>query len=371
MNDFDIWQKEIDNMDWKTAVAPVIRGVMLVEDGQVDAYNKIQKLLSCPELESSHRFLYSLDPTELTEAEATKIANLYRLGQERGFIQEDEDEEDSSGEEDKKETNECDISSPEAAAPQPAQQPAQPAIPQSAYTVLYSATRDGQVKTGEAFSNAISTRSAKADVISKLERAGYQNIAILAIEAGDPDAAEAPNTYQKLPDTTIPDYSVSEDDMLDGRHHNNHVDEDDMLNGRKHNNHVDEGDEKDEAAKDDEKKSEDKPEKKEDVKEPDEKLKDKDDKEASDGKEDDAEDDEEELSNEKKGMLKDSYKKAFKAALQKCKFETSFSELTLEQKIDFFTELAKAWGDKEDPSKFMTDKELDQLEKIAVNKGQE
>jgi len=43
----------------------------------------------------------------------------------------------------------------------------------------------------------------------------------------------------------------------------------------------------------------------------------------------------------------------------------------LEQKIDFFTELAKAWGDKEDPSLFMTDKELDQLEKIAVNKGQE
>jgi len=120
MNDFDIWQKEIDNMDWKTAVAPVIRGVMLVEDSQVDAYNKIQKLLSCPELESSHRFLYSLDPTELTEAESTKIANLYRLGQERGFIEDDDDDkEDDAGEDEQKKTDECDAASSEAAAIQP------------------------------------------------------------------------------------------------------------------------------------------------------------------------------------------------------------------------------------------------------------
>ena len=52
----------------------------------------------------------------------------------------------------------------------------------------------------------------------------------------------------------------------------------------------------------------------------------------------------------------------------KLKFETSFSELSLEDKVKFFTELTKAWGDNTDPAEFMTDKEVDQLEKIVVKK---
>ena len=403
MNDFDIWQRALKKIDLTTAVAPVVRGVMLVEDNQVDAYNKIQKLLGCPELEASHRFLYSLDPTELTEAESTKIANLYRLGLERGFISDDEgdDEDDSdTNESSDEETNECGdedtTSDALAAGAEPAAQTTpepETTAPTSAYTVLYSAMRNGEVKTGEAFSNSITTRSAKADVISKLERAGYQNISILAIEAGDPDAKDCPNTYQKMSDVSVPDYSVSEDDYLDGRHHNFHVDEADDKKDDKESDNEDSDDSDDEKSdgkseeKDDksddkaddkkEDKDDDKSEKKEDAEEPDEKLKDdaKDDEDSEDNEDSDEEsdetsnskkDDKKELSNEQKGQLKDSYKKAFKAALQKCKFETSFSELSLEQKIDFFTALAKAWGDKEDPSKFMTDKELDQLEKITV-----
>ena len=95
--------------------------------------------------------------------------------------------------------------------------------------------------------------------------------------------------------------------------------------------------------------------KEEDPEEPDEKLKG-----GDDGEED------KEISNEEKGPLRDSYKKAFKAALQKCKFTTSFSELTLDQKVEFFTALSKAWSSKPDPSKFMSDKEIEQLEKIVV-----
>lgn len=63
----------------------------------------------------------------------------------------------------------------------------------AAYTVVYSATRGGEIKTGEAYSNAISTRAAKADVLAKLDRAGYQNVVILAIEAGDPDCSGCPD----------------------------------------------------------------------------------------------------------------------------------------------------------------------------------
>lgn len=397
MNDFDIWQKELRKIDLTTAVAPVVRGVMLVEDSQVEAYNKIQKLLNCPELESSHRFLYNLDPTELTEAEATKVANLYQLGVDRGFIAPEQDDEEDDETPDQGSSEET-AGTEQKEAPQPPVQSELPAtVPQAAYTVLYSAMRNGQIKSGEAFSNSVNTRSAKADVISKLERAGYSNISILAIEAGDPDAqGDCSNTYVKMPDNTIPDYSVedeenvAEDDMLNGRVHNGHVaeddnvEEDDLLNGRQHNGHIEEEDAKDDgdssdAAKDDaeskddgksdEKKddaddaagaddAEKEDQKKEDPEEPDEKLK--------GGDDGDKEDEEKELSNEEKGPLKDAYKKAFKAALQKCKFTTSFSELSLEQKVDFFTVLSKAWSKKPDPSKFMSDKELEQLEKIVV-----
>jgi len=83
---------------------------------------------------------------------------------------------------------------------------------QNAFTVLYSATRDGIVKSGEAFSNCVNTRSAKADVISKLERAGYQNISILAIEAGDPDMAGCENTYCAQANQTVPDYAYEAED---------------------------------------------------------------------------------------------------------------------------------------------------------------
>ena len=51
--------------------------------------------------------------------------------------------------------------------------------------------------------------------------------------------------------------------------------------------------------------------------------------------------------------------------LKKLKFEVPFNELSLEQKVDFFTEIDKVW-DKEDPTKFMTQKEQEQLEAIKV-----
>lgn len=102
--------------------------------------------------------------------------------------------------------------------------------------------------------------------------------------------------------------------------------------------------------------------------EPDEKLKD--DKKEEEGKEDAKDDKEEkELTDQEKTQLRDSYKKAFKAAMQKCKFNGKcFDDLTLEEKVNFFTELDKAWGDKADPSKFMSDKETEALQKIVVKK---
>jgi hypothetical protein len=67
--------------------------------------------------------------------------------------------------------------------------------------------------------------------------------------------------------------------------------------------------------------------------------------------------------------LKDSYKKAFKATMQKCKyFDKCFDDLTLEEKVKFFETINDAWKNKADPSKFMSDKELETLEKVVVKK---
>jgi hypothetical protein len=289
--------------------------------------------------------------------------------------------------------------------------------------------RDGTVKTGEAFSNCVDTRSAKADVLSKLERAGYQNISILAIEAGDPDMQGCDNTYCAQPAVApeIPDYAFEDekeektDEHETPNHHFKHNLNDainvmkvDKVEDRKtvanaldpvginassamlKANDVaatsmiadeetevadadDKEEEKDDAAdKKDDAKADDK--KEEVVEEPDEKLKD--DKKSEDTKKEEKKDEESaeepekkdddkedsKLSASEKESLKDSYKKAFKAAMLKLKFETSFSELSLEDKVKFFTELTKAWGDNADPAEFMTDREVDQLEKIVVKK---
>ena len=363
-------------------------GNMIFEESQVEMYNKIQRLLNCDAMESAHGYLYNLDPEELTEAEASKVNNLWKLGCEKGFIEDFTEDEEV---EDKKDVKECDAVQAQASNLTPAtpaqQQVAANALQamrkQDAFTILYSAMRDGSVKTGEAYSNAINPRSAKMDVISQLERAGYSNISILAIECGDPDCcgADCANTYVKQADMTpvatqsvaeIPDYaadvSVEAEEDKDFSETEN----------------VDEADKKEDDASDDAEKVDDKEadkaedadkeedaeaDKKEDKKsekaeEPDEKLKDDTDTEE---KAADAEDDEK-LDAAEKTALKDSYKKAFKAAMLKCKFEDrAFDDLSLDEKVTFFTELSKAWN-KADPSKFMDDKELSQLEKITVKK---
>ena len=356
-------------------------GNLILEDSQVEMYNKIQKLLNCDAMESAHGYLYNLDPEELTEAEATKVNNLWKLGCEKGYVEDFTEDEDND--ETKKDVDECDVVQTTNLTPAtPAQQQVAAdalramKVQQNAFTVLYSAMRDGNIKTGEAYSNAINPRSAKADVLSQLERAGYSNINILAIECGDPDCCgtDCTNTYVKQADVApvatkpavdaIPDYAA--DDGIAFESDDENVDEDDILQNRTHNNHVDEADDKKEndAADKEDAETDKKEEKSEKVEEPDEKLKDDADTEE---KAADAEDDDK-LDAAENTALKDSYKKAFKAAMLKCKFEDrAFDDLSLDEKVTFFTELSKAWN-KADPSKFMDSREIQQLEKIVVKK---
>lgn len=550
LNEFDVYREALKKVNLNEEVMPIYKGRLLTEN--VELYCKIQKLLNCPAMEQCHRWLYDLDVENLDESECCKVNNLFQLGIDKGYIEDDPEDLDIPDQSTSDKTSA--VTQATADVTLPVKDPA-PVIPSSdltkqdtpmaAYTVVYSAMRNGQFKTGEAYSNSLNTRSAKADVISKLEKAGYQNISILAIEAGDPDMSGCDNTYCKQSDYAPPAYEDEETDVEEADHReqlahafhpfgfnastantsgqdevkmtlsedeakaevkkafdkvNKQITEDpeaaeiktflsnnkdkleelktkldskgqksfdtlikylkdyssgkveeakkgsnkpssgiktlirgilkilltllsltgstikfsgkivtwagnllaagaDRVNTTLKDSEVTEADDEvteageddaDDEADDSSEDSDDSTgdedsntadsdedsEEEEDsdssneesTEEPDEKLKS--DKKAEDGEEDAKDDKEEkELTDQEKTQLRDSYKKAFKAAIQKCKFtEKCFDDLTLEEKVKFFTELDKAWGDKADPSKFMSDKETEALQKIVVKK---
>ena len=192
-NEFDLYRAALKKINLNESALPLYKGRILSEN--VEAYGKAQKILNCKGLEKCHRWVYDLDFENLDESEVTKLNNLFQLGIDNGFI---DDETDTDQEETSQEVV---VQDPEPAVEEPVEEePKTKEAPMAAYTVVYSAMRDGELKTGEAYSNSINTRSAKADVISKLERAGYQNISILAIEAGDPDMCGCDNTFCKQPE---------------------------------------------------------------------------------------------------------------------------------------------------------------------------
>lgn len=382
LTEFDGLQEALKKVKMDELVMPYVNG-RLVDDA---AFNKTQKILDCPEMISAHKYLYNLDMDQLTEEEINKIDQLYKLGCDRGFIVDDLTDWD------KPETPEQAEIKQEVKVEEPAQKPVGGTLFKAkvpCWTVIYSATsKDGSIKTGEAYSNAISASAAKADVNAKLSRIGYSNISILAIEATDACDYTAAKTC-------IEDEEVVEDDMLDGRVHNNHVSEADDEEepaedeGAEEEEETEEDNEEDsseeDSSEDEEQSSEEddaKEDKVEDTKSEEstedgaeEEEDDSEDEESSDDSEEEESSEEgddgeekEELDANEKAELKDKYRKTFKNVLVKCKFDTSFNDLTLEQKVKFFTELSKAWK-KNEPTEFMTDKEVEQLNNIVVKEN--
>ena len=382
LTEFDGLQEALKKVKINESVMPYVNG-RLVDDA---AFNKTQKILDCPEMISAHKYLYNLDMDQLTEEEINKIDQLYKLGCDRGFIIDDLTDWD------KPETPEQVETKQEVKVEEPVEKPVGGTLFKAkvpCWTVIYSAAaKDGSIKTGEAYSNAISASAAKADVNAKLSRIGYSNISILAIEATDACDCTAANACAE-------EEEVVEDDMLDGRVHNNHVSEADDEEEPEEDKGAEEEEETEEETEDDneeesseeesseedgtkEEKTEDTKseestetgaEEEEDDSEEEEQSDDSEEEESSE--EDDGEDDgeeKEELDANEKAELKDKYRKTFKNVLVKCKFDTSFNDLTLEQKVKFFTELSKAWK-KNEPTEFMTDKEIEQLNNVVVKEN--
>lgn len=369
ITELDGYQAALSQINMNESVMPYVNG-RLVSD---KAYNKVQRILNCPEMIASHKYLYNLDLDQLTEDEEGKIDQLYKLGCDRGFIVNDLTDYSDDAE------------TPETVAELPASTEKKVEFKDECpcWTVIYSATdKNGQIKTGEAYSNAISSAAAKADVNSKLSSIGYNNITILAIEQCE----------------TAP---VAEDDMLDGRSHNNHIaipEADDEESDDETSNETEDATDDEEESEDDntddasseetaddddtsssdeddlddeesdnadEESDEDDSEDNSDDEESDED--DSDDEELDDA-DDEESDEKEELDANKKAELKDQYRRTFKNTLVKCKFDVSFNDLTLEQKVKFFTALSKAWT-KNEPNEFMTDKEIEQLNNVVVKEN--
>lgn len=399
VNDFEVWQDALKKIDLNEGALPIYHGRILRENAK--EYQKMQKILNCPEMIKCHKYIFDLDPEQLDESDCTKINNLYKLGVDRGFIEDTVDVPDED-------LPDADYTTSEQTA---VQQPKPYVAPQHSvhvpcYTVMYSAMKDGQIKTGESYSNATNPRAAKADVYAKLSKFGYDNIAILAIECGDPDCS-MDNTY------------TFEDDILQNRVHNGHfLDEEDAE--KKEDKSAENTEKKEEQSKEEapvEKKEEAPAEQQEDntekqaeqsteqsTEQPVEDTEKKEeapveqseenadnanneqsteDTENSDNSEnaetssgneetkssddnDNEDTNKEELDDNKKAELKDEYRKTFKNVMTKCQFDNRcFDDLTIAEKVQFFTAMASSWT-KNEPNEFMTDKEIEQLNKIVI-----
>ena len=404
VNDFEVWQDALKKIDLNEGALPIYHGRILRENAK--EYQKMQKILNCPEMIKCHKYIFDLDPEQLDESDCTKINNLYKLGVDRGFIEDTVDVPD----EDLPDTDYTTSEQTTVQQPKPYVAP-QHSVHVPCYTVMYSAMKDGQIKTGESYSNATNPRAAKADVYAKLSKFGYDNIAILAIECGDPDCS-MDNTY------------TFEDDILQNRVHNGHfLDEEDAE--KKEDKSAENTEKKEEQSKEEapvEKKEEAPAEQQEDnaekpaeqstekpaeqsTEQPAEQSTEKkeeapveqseenadnanneqstEDTENSDNSEnaetssgneetkssddnDNEDTNKEELDDNKKAELKDEYRKTFKNVMIKCQFDNRcFDDLTIAEKVQFFTAMASSWT-KNEPNEFMTDKEIEQLNKIVI-----
>ena len=185
LTEFDVLQEAMKRIDMDEVAMPIHNGRVITENRE--SYCKMQQILNAPEMIKSHAYILNLNPEQLEEDEIERVDKLWKLGVDRGFITTDDNPTSTQSGLLSQKTDAAELPvkrSPETSAFAYAAQKVD--IP--CWTVLYSATdKNGDIKTGECYSNSINTRSAKADCYAKLERCGYSNISILAIEAGDPD----------------------------------------------------------------------------------------------------------------------------------------------------------------------------------------
>lgn len=151
-------------------------------------FNKIQRILDCPEMEQCHPYLFTLDREHVNERDKEKVNKLYECGVKRGFINEDDDKTlQKECDVDCCDVDDCDSALCGGPEDSLADLPMKPQpVPQvethPTFNVLYSAMKDGDVKMGEFYSLATSKEGAREECTNQLRSAGYSNITVMAIE---------------------------------------------------------------------------------------------------------------------------------------------------------------------------------------------
>lgn len=328
----------------REAVDPLYRG-KIVEDEET--YNKVQQLLDCPDMEHAHQFLLDVDFEDITPEVKQKVDDLYQLAISQGYLDVSDPAADEEAEEDFADSEEQlanDVDSEEQPQvsdnsggfetippPNPADAASKdsigmnaPTLNTAAFVLFYSAMKDGEIRTGECYSNATTLENAKLDAVQKLQKLGFTAVEIIAAEECDPSAKGAPTDQPTEFGAQVndPDPTSTENVEVDT---------------------VDEAEEETDNEKDNE---EDKEEKDEEPAK-------------------DEESDEKELSRPEKLDLFKRYLEEFKGLLQKMKAET-YADMALADRAKFYDEMAKIWAGKPDPAEFMTDDNVKQIEHMKI-----
>jgi hypothetical protein len=267
----------------------------------------------------------------------------------------------------------------------------------SAYTCLYTAMKDGHLKTGECFSNAKDTQSAKADAISKLANLGFTSIEIIAVEQGDtaargePEVANVGSVENIYSDEEASDDEtmITEADEDEGAEDTTEAtaeddspsDEDPLLSAAGKDDAEDETSDEAESSSD-EVEVEDTSSSSEEVEETpeDEETEEKEisseeetveenpeETPKEDSKEEEPSEDssEEKPEKDKNNELYEEYIRIWKQVLKNME-KTSFQELSLKEKGNFFRQLGDRWTNEIDPSEFMTPERTKTVEEITI-----
>ena len=63
LTEFDELQEAMKRINLNESVMPYVRGIL----ADAPSFNKVQKILDCPEMISAHKYLYDLDLDQLDE----------------------------------------------------------------------------------------------------------------------------------------------------------------------------------------------------------------------------------------------------------------------------------------------------------------
>ena len=353
----------------REAVDPIVRG-KIVEDEET--YNKVQQLLDCPDMEHAHQFLLDVDFEDLTPEVKQKIDDLYQLAISQGYLTSDEpaatDEEpgnnfptEGAGEQpqisDMSSGFENDNPNPALASMKDPTQVAQTNLATCAFTLFYSAMKDGEIKTGECYSNATTLENAKLDAVQKLQRLGFTAVEIIAAEECDPNAKGCDEKQPEEFGEPLNDVSEPETDAVTDAAEETPADD---MESADDSSDEEESEEEDDSDEDEE----DEPVDEAEEEKADNEKDNEEDKEEEEPEEEEP-DDGEELSRSEKLDLFKRYLEEFKGLLQKMKAET-YADMALADRAKFYDEMSKIWDGKPDPSQFMTDDNVKQIEHMKI-----